>query len=187
MSVQLSDLIAQTLVAELETTFQDVDSNEQPGLIRAGKLQDNPTKHRIILLVHLSDPEKPGEWADSPTASRVAGMLDKTDYYIPTYEIGGGVGSEMWYRRGAVEGQVFLTKTKEDRDEARRIANVTRARVELCLSRSTKAVANLKDDFGEIGRQMLVINSRVTEGGGPPASFIWNFVVRWQALTHRAF
>jgi len=176
----ISDLIVEALVLDLQDTFREAEGNEDVGIIKAGRLQDDPTKKRIAILVHIGDPEDTIGWPDSSEAYSVHPLRAME---TPPFEVGGG---SIWWRRGTVELEYFGLKTKEDRDEARRIGNLTRGRIEKTISLSTR-VPGLTDALGETVMLILPVSSRIIEGGGPPASFIHRGIVRWQAQTARSF
>ena len=174
----ISDKIADAFVLDLKDTFKEIEALEDAGVIKAGRLQADPVKLQIAIMVHIGDPEDPDGWPDTheaynPTTGR------KMD--VPPTEVGGG---SFWWRRGTVEFQYFGLKGKKDRDEARRIANVTRGRIERTINSSTR-VPGTTDSFGEMAMQSMSTLSRVSEGGGPPNSFIWRGVVRYQVRTYR--
>lgn len=180
---QMSDLIGINLVTDLEAEFikPDVTPEELVGVVRGGNLQENPVKARIYILVHVNDPDDPG-WQDMTTAHRDTNLQEKF-FYTPAFEVGGG---SLWWRRGSIEFGIFATKSKEDRDEVRRIANITKGRIEKVIALHT-ATLGTTDTLGEVAIKVLPITSRLEEGGGPPRSFIWRGVVRFQLLTERPF
>lgn len=179
----ISDDVVDALVLDLQDAFAGVPDEETAGVIRGGKLQANPVKARISVLVHIGDPEKPDAWIDTLASMTQSNSPGRISLDIPAYEVGGG---SMWRRRFTVEFGVYLTKSKEDRDEARALANLTRGRIERAVSRSTR-VPRLTDDFGETAMLVAVTASKITEGGGPPTSFIWRGVVYVEVATARAY
>ena len=66
-------------------------------------------------------------------------------------EVGGG---RTWLRRFTVEGSVFFTRTKDDRDAANELANTIRGLVEANLT--PEIVLGLEDEFGERAFRLLL-------------------------------
>lgn len=182
MDAHISDLIVEQTVKELTLALQSVYADEEPGIVKGGKLQDNPLKKRIYVCVHIGDPNDP-QWVDRISGTRgdnVRGLE------IPVFEFGGDAAeSVMWWRCFLVEFGLFLPKSKENQDEARALANHIRGHIEGALHRS-RGIPGLVDSFGEFSVRMLVRKSSASEGGGPPASYIWRGGVWFQVLTQRA-
>src|SRR5579859_2616589 len=120
---QISDLIVEALIPELKAVFVDVADVETIGVVKSGRLLDNPLKKRIYACIHIGDPDD-DKWKDI-VAARNDDALDRQQVHIAAYEIGGG---ELWWRRFSVEWGFFGVKTKEDEAEARRIGGITRGR-----------------------------------------------------------
>jgi hypothetical protein len=147
-------------------------------LIRQGKLQQDPVKERIALLVHPGDPSDTSEtpeWRD-----KMAGEEGDKDWIPESHEIGGG---EFWWRKFTVEMDVYLVKTREERAEAREIS-------EWVFGRAHKALTdlsgiNLTDDFGEEAFYLTVDSVTFRESGGPPSTFIWKGKIRFRVLTEK--
>jgi hypothetical protein len=164
MAEQISDLIVDILAEELETGLSDsaLPEEEKIGVARGGKLQDNPVKARLYVLLHINDPDS-DSWADIPTSAEGSNMA-RSEFYAPAYEIGGG---GLWWRRFTIEFGLFAIKTKEDREEARRIANAIKGRIEK-LSALSAGVPGLRDDFGESAIKVVLASSRIEEGTARP-------------------
>jgi len=178
----ISDLIVDALVLDLTDLFATVvDAPEQMGIVKGGNFQSNPLKKRLYCVVHVGDPAD-NLWKDSLVA-RPGRNLDKSMFAVEDFEIGGGT---TWWRRFSVEFGFFGIKTKEKQDEAPRIANITRGRVEMAIARSTR-LPSLTDTLGEKCLLVMVITSEAREGGGPPDDYIWRGNVQLQALTNRDF
>jgi len=176
---QIEDVIVNKLVLDLEEAFAEVLPEEKPGIIRAGRLQDDPEDARITVLVHVGDPDD-DNWLSASTATRDKD-LDRNSFKVAAFEVGGG---QTWWRRGTVEMQFFGTQSKESRDDARRIAAITLGRIKTALE-STKRVPGSTDEFSEAALILLVVKTTLSEGGGPPDAFIWRGKVWWQVLTGR--
>ena len=94
-------------------------------------------------------------------------------------EVGGG---RTWLRRFTVEGSVFFTRTKDDRETANEIAGTIRGLVESNLS--PEIVLGLEDEFGERAFRLIPGPSHAEERGGPK-SHIWDFWVYFSVETVR--
>jgi len=177
----ISDLVVDATVLDLTALFATLVSTEQLAVVKGGNFQSNPLNKRLFATVHIGDPADDA-WKDSSVA-RPTSDLSRSQFNVEAYEVGGGT---MWWRRFATEFGFFGIKSKEGQDEARRIANITRGRVEKAIATSTR-IPGLTDALGEKALMVLVVTSQVFEGGGPPASYIWRGVVQMQVLTHRNF
>jgi hypothetical protein len=152
-------------------------------VVKGGRLQDNPLKYDIYICVHIGDPDNPNNWLDGSVAN-TKDALDRREFAYPAAEV--GPGGKMWWRRFTVEFGYYGIKTKTDRDESRRIADITRGRIALAIARSTR-LGGLRDIFGECVVMWLETQSGLFEGGGPSNSFIWRGKSLFQALTQRQF
>ena len=178
----ISDLVVDAMVADLQDMAATISSeNETWGAVKGGRLQDNPLKYDIYICVHIGDPEDPNNWLDG-TVANTRDALDRNAFRFPAVEVGGGAAS--WWRRFTIEFGYYGIKTKTDRDESRRIADITRGRISLCLARSRRIIG-LIDMFQECSGMGIEVSSGLFEGGGPPKSFIWRGKIRYQILTTR--
>ncbi len=181
----ISDLLVEKAVEVLETALQGVDSDDPTycEVVREGLLQENPLANRTSITVYPGDPDEIDQdsWID-----QVCPPGDPNYPNTPMFEIGRPeiAGIHMW-RRGTIKGDVFLIKTGEDRDEARRIANVIRGRIEKALWSGQAEFVGMFDSFGEQVIMFLPFKSYAREGGGPN-QHIWRIYVWWQALTSRS-
>lgn len=183
--MQISTKIAQAVEAHLETML-DADLAEY-GLddyeIKLGRLQADPERPAINLMVHIGKP-RDTKWVDEAAGSRyvrAAGGIMGYDRgeSMAIGEVGGG---RTWLRRFTVEGSVFFTRTKEDRDTANELANTVRGLIENYLSPGI--VLGLEDDFGERAYR-LMLNASAAEERGGPKSHIWEFWVYFTVETVR--
>jgi len=179
---QINDLILDKLADDIEAVFTAVtESTEQASVIRPGRLQQNPVKAVTSILLFQGDPDGL-MWDDSLVAER-ENALDRQYISVPSFEIGGG---DFWWRRFVAEVQYFGVKDKQMRDEARRIANLNVGRVQKAIRQSMnqgRGLQGLRDDLGEMTIMVLPVKVTWTQGGGPPASYIWRAKVKFQVLT----
>lgn len=160
------DLVVNRLVQELMTEVAD-DDPSQPGTIRAGKLQADPQKGRINLLVH------PGDEGDPHVLNTNSSGPDASAY---TYAIGSTLMS-MWRYRYKIQLKIMLKE--KSRDNARKIAHVVLSRAKRAIA--TTPYAGITDDFGESLSMIQVYEMELRESGGP-GNFIWNGVIKFEFL-----
>lgn len=178
----ISDMLVDAMVLDLTDLANTIGTDdEQWGIVKGGRLQDNPTKYDVYICVHIGDPEDPNNWMDS-TVANTRDALDRRDFRFPAQEVGGG--GQMWWRRFTVEFGYYGMKIQSNRDESRRIADITRGRISRCLNHSTN-LTGITDLFGECSLQYVEVASGLFEGGGPPKNFIWRGRIRSQVLTAR--
>lgn len=161
-----TDRLVETIVEEMKDDILDETSL---GLARAGRLQANPLTFKLNLLVR----EGGRTWPD---------MLIPANYSIqaPQYEMPWG---ETWLRRLVCEYELFLFT--KNREEAHRIANVVFSRLKWVIGNLD--LSGLTDTFSETA--ILVHSTKITttEGGGPPANFIWRGDHYVEFMTNQVF
>lgn len=177
----IGDMIANAMLLDLQDAFANLPEEETPGLIKVGRLQEDPETLRLALTIELGDSDDP-EWRDTAYFVK-ENSLDPISFRAFSSEVGGG---ELWWKRGTLRMYYFATQSKEEQDVARNIATVTFGRAKRAISLSTRInAASLTDDFGEQAIKPLVVKEQLSEGGGPPDSYIWRGKVYWQVLTGR--
>jgi hypothetical protein len=153
---------------------EDFETEALAGLIRAGKLQDDPTVLQTNILVHPATKDAPNVLYDS---SSVSGMRVSASYEI------GGLAPVRWnIRRFHVELRLFFDNELE--------RPVAQTKAQLILSRAEHALhmmnANMAavgiDTFGEAAHMLQASSSYLREGGGP-GTFIWRGEVKVDVLT----
>ncbi len=165
----------------LATEFND--RNMGSFEIKAGRLQADPERPGTNLMVHIGKP-RDDKWTDAPAGTRYVrshGSLmgyDGGDEFA-IGEVGGG---RTWLRRFTIEGSVFFTRTKDDRDTANEVANVVRGLIEKYLTEGI--VAGLEDEWGEHAYRLILNQSTAEERGGPK-SHIWDFWIYFTVETIR--
>lgn len=149
------DATVERLVQRLRV---QVDDGAKAGLIRAGRLQDDPTNKKINVLIHPGGSDYPDEINTNTSPS--AGM------FVPgTYTIGGGYGSVFWRRYIQIEFQVFFSN-ESSRNTARTKAQVVMSRTHNALLTWDIGRETVKDSFGEKAYDKQVIKAYMDEGGG---------------------
>jgi hypothetical protein len=143
-----------TIALLLQKLKIDVDDDAQAGLVRSGRLQDDPTTRKVNVLVYPSDES----WPDIlDTKSEEHGMHTPGPYFL-----GGGM---FWRRRIKVEFQIFFTNDGS-RDLARQKAQLVLGRASHALSEFRPATVIPRDSFGERPYAVQVCKSYLLGGGG---------------------
>jgi hypothetical protein len=176
-SVSLFNMLIDKIVDELtRELYTDVPSSDPSRviLIRAGRLQEDPTKARMNLMVHY------GGDLDKDALNDANDPVE-----APTYEIGGG---QYMRRRFRIEFEFFFPGER-DRDNARTWAMVAYSRCQRALKDMPMPVhpttGNPVDDFGEMALQLVFKPSFMRESGGP-GSFIHKGELHFEFLSFLA-
>lgn len=185
--IAIGNMIIDHVVDRLQTRLIDEVTDEtQASVVRAGKLQDDPTRgNGINVLIWPSEDLNPDEIY---TPERKEGILS------PTYEVGGG---SFYMRRFEIQ-MIFHfrgLRGEEGRIEARQNAQVLLSRIRHTLlsmnsSQSTSAsdlplhpvTMQPKDDFGETAIMLQIDEFYLSEGGGT-GHFIWKGQIKFSFLT----
>lgn len=167
------NLCTDRLVSVINTEMKDNILDETSlGLARAGRLQANPLTYKLNLLVR----EGGSGWPDII-------IPPNYPFYAPQYEMPWG---ESWLRRLVCEYELFLFT--KDRIEAHRIANVVFSRLKWVVGNlNIGGLAGLTDTFLETAVMVHSTKLKTTEGGGPPANFIWRGDHYVEFVTNQVF
>lgn len=171
--VSLTNLLMETMVNQLERYLQlipgippeEAEEEAIAGLVRAGKLQDDPLIYGITILVHPSDADSREE------------LFDKTKHHgfmvpISPIEIGGPVPSYFWVKTLQVQFKLFFDG-QTDRRIAQERAQIVLSRARHCLHWLNRDFRTIpRDSFGEKAHATIIQNAWLREGGGEP-TFIW--------------
>lgn len=149
----LMDATVEHLKAKLLT---DVVDDAQAGLVRSGRLQDDPNNKKVNILIHSGGEE----WPDVLNTPAYASM----GMTAPTYIIGGPSAGSYWRRRFRVELQIFFTNDS-NRNNARMKSFVALQRAHHAL-RTMGLAAIPADSFGEKAHMLQVFDQHLDEGGG---------------------
>lgn len=147
-------LMDATIELLLQKLRIEVDDDAKAGLVRSGRLQDDPTTQKVNVLIYPSDEE----WPDVlDTKSEENGMFSPGPYFM-----GGGT---FWRRRFKVEFQIFFINDGA-RDDARLKAQLVLGRAHNALVNFNVAAATERDSFGEKAYGIQVVKSYLLGGGG---------------------
>lgn len=144
----MNDRLNEVLIGET------VDSTKA-GLVRAGKLQTDPTDAGINILIHTGDEDWPDEL-----------YINQRGIQAPTYEIG---GNQWWMRRFVIELTLFFDG-EDNRIVAQQKALIIYSRAQKALT--TMDIPTYEDSFGEQPQMIQLRKSFIREGGGE-GTFIW--------------
>lgn len=162
--------IVSALTAELVfVTDPDIKPEDEAvaGLVRAGKLQDDPTITQINILVHPALEDWPNQ-------------LDDGD---ATYEIGKRIPPFHWRARFNVDFKLYFDQELE-REVAQVKAQVVLSRAHYALMKINAHIRDIpRDSFGGRAINMEVNSSYLRESGGV-SEFIWRGRMRAQSLIH---
>lgn len=176
--VSLINVLMEAVIDHLQTVLiDDATDDIQAGLVRAGKLQDDPTDTKITILVHPGGKDFPH-------------VLNKENegpaMHAPVYEIGGGVpgrsfqGSAFHRRRLVIQLSLFFPR-EQYRLRAQLKANAVLSRTLWGLY--TLDVPYEMDDFGEQATgQFQILDNYIEESGGE-GTFIWRGEIQMEFMT----
>ena len=146
---------------------EDTDDPTAAGLIRSGKLQADPTKSKITLLLH---PFSEGNKAKQNLDDKYPGL------HAPSRTLG-NYGEHFFRVPFLIELKIYI-KTRK-RSEAREIAMVTLSRTIYHLLRAqpateyTSPLPNIPDEFGTMASMIQIDDWWLRETGGE-GMYIWN-------------
>jgi hypothetical protein len=154
----------------------EADDDAQPGAIKLGPLQGDPDPDvaRISVEVYENDPDQ--EIKGSGISSGDKLWKDE----IEEIEIGGCI---TWQRRFTVKVRVLLESTREDLENARRVASTVRSRVERSIMRMKFQDVQSGGEtvvMGPLGDALL---SEMLQAGGPPDAYDFFIKVKFEILT----
>ena len=171
----LVDAIEDLLVTACQLDISG-DDDSKALLVRAGRLQQDPTKNVVNILVHPNDPDAPDDWRHEIRKMDQVTLQNPWSRDVPAsavgmYEIGGG---EHWWRRFTVELKMFFGTKNEDRATCRELAHRVLGRAEEALKEGMSTFGAQLGDWDEQCVQVYVTSSRCVERGGPTKDWIWD-------------
>lgn len=167
-------------VTDLLLTACQLDvSTDDPSyatVVRAGRLQDDPTVNVVSILVHPNDPEEPRTWMNEIVGDDLKVIQNPwggDPYRMPQhgYEIGGG---EQWWRRFTVQLTMFWMNKSLTRTQARDYSFLVLGRAEEAIKEGASTFGVLQDAWGEQVWGWYVRRTHMLERGGPDVDWIWN-------------
>lgn len=184
--MDITELIIERAVEILQNALiDDIDPDDtaRGDMVRAGLMQEDPTKKELHALVHQGDPQKPDSYmAHVPQMSELFAKSEGMDF--PAEEIGGGVFEEQTF---TVDIGCFLLG-KGNRVQAAQLSRLFFARAkkalqDACRVGGSSGLLGLTDEFGRQTIRGRITEHRMNEGGGPPNQFIWRGHIRFAVLT----
>lgn len=161
-NTSISNLLIEAIEDRLVQKLSDEQTDAAKArLVRAGRLQQDPTRRNINILVHPGGEDFP----DGPDKIMVHESLDD-DLQNFTYD----TDTVHWLRRFRVELTIFL-RSRRDREESREIANVVASRA-VSATESMDLTPIPVDNFNERAWWVSVEKLYLSEGGGE-GSFNW--------------
>ncbi len=147
-----------------------------PGVIKLGPLQGDPDPDvaRISVEIYENDPDE--ELKGSGIASREQMWRD----VIEETEAGGGI---IWRRRFTVKVRTLLENSREDLENARRVASTVRSRVEKSILGMLFTGVESDGETVVMGPFSDTILSEMVQAGGPPDAYDFFIKVRFEVLT----
>ena len=174
-------MIVDAILAHLKNALQASlidsvpDDDARAGFVKIGPYQGDPTPEegRITVSIHENDPDGivnagvtalPRDWSDD----------------VDMIEIGGAATME---RHFTIKARCLLASTREDEENARRIAFTVRGRIESTLKKLSFSQVRTDDEYvarGALGNELKV---EMLQAGGPPDAFDYNIKVHFSVLT----
>jgi hypothetical protein len=147
-----------------------------PGAIKLGPLQGDPDPDvaRISVELYENDPDQEIKGSGISAGDRI--WKDE----IEEIEIGGCI---TWRRRFTVKVRVLLESTREDLENARRVASTVRSRVEKSILGMRFANVASQGEFVTMGPLSDSLISEMLQAGGPPDAYDFFIKVKFEVLT----
>lgn len=158
---KLIDGVSELLELKLKTEITD---DAKAGVVRPGKLQDDPTLRKINILIHTGGEDWPDKLNQNfgPTAGIFSNF---------SRSLGGEYGSAMWRRYIVVEFEIFFPNSNS-RTDARMKANLVMSRARNAIHKWIPGRAIAPDSFGESVQAVQPVQHWLREGGGT-GDFNW--------------
>jgi hypothetical protein len=152
------------------------DDDAMPGAIKQGPLQGDPDPDvaRISVEIYENDPDQEIKGSGISASDK----LWKDE--IEEVEIGGGI---TWRRRFTVKVRVLLESTREDLENARRIASTVRSRVEKSIMGMRFTGVESDGEMVTMGAFADSLLSEMLQAGGPPDAYDFFIKVKFEVLT----
>ncbi len=166
MALNLSDTSVVNLIVDATVDYiklrvlTNITDAAKAGLVRAGKLQDDPTTRKINILIHPGGEEYPDVLNTNLGAG--AGKYVESAY---TMGSNSGNGTVFWRRRLKIEYEIFFSN-EALRSDARSKAQMVIDRTRHALLLWDIGALRLKDTLGEYPYDLQVLKQWIFEGGG---------------------
>jgi len=173
MTYGIHDAIMQRLVTRLtQDLITGIDESDpaRVGAIKLGPLQGEPEPDtaRISLTIHENDPN--------------ASDSESWDDQVYDIECGGAITYE---RRFTIKVRALMELTKENLDEARKIASTLVERIEGSLLKEMFTGVSSGNEYVARGVFAESLTSKIHQGGGPPDAYDFTIRTRFDVLTTR--
>lgn len=146
------------------------------GVVKLGPLQGEPDPDvaRISVEVYENDPDQEIKGSGISAGDRV--WKDT----IEEVEIGGCI---TWKRRFTIKVRVLLESTREDLENARRIASTVRSRVEKSVMGMRFTGVESEGETVAMGPFSEDLVSEMLQAGGPPDAYDFFIKLKFEVLT----
>jgi hypothetical protein len=163
------------LTAALITNIDGGDPT-RAGVVMVGPLQGDPDpdQARISITVHENDPDR--------FHGRAGASAIGEEWEDEVYEVECG-GALTWRRRFTIKGRCLFVTTQEDKDTARSISAIVRARIESTLLNMDWTGVASGNEFVSRGTFAETLKGEMVQGGGPPDAYDFHIKVRFELLT----
>ena len=160
----------------LSSDGNPADDDTAAGVVKLGPLQGDPDPDvaRISVEVYENDPDQEIKGSGISAGDR----LWKDE--IEEVEIGGGI---TWKRRFTVKVRVLLESTREDLENARRVASTVRSRVEKSVMSMRFAGVESEGETVVMGPFSEDLISEMLQAGGPPDAYDFFIKLKFEVLT----
>lgn len=164
------------LITAVSSDGNPANEGTIPGAIKLGPLQGDPDPDiaRISAEVYENDPDQ--EIKGSGISQTDRPWKDT----IELVEVGGGI---TWRRRFTVKVRVLLESSREDLENARRIASTVRSRVERSLMRMSFNGVESEGEYVSLGPFSDELVSEMLQAGGPPDAYDFFVKIKFEVLT----
>lgn len=163
--------IMRTIEEHLVNTLQvNISGDTKAGHVGQGPLMGDPVDPdiaRISITVHENDPDAFEKYTPHGQESSWHDIEDPFDAEL---------GATTWIRRFTVMGRALLDLSREDLENARRIASTVRSRVEHELRRVNFSAINCEGEY--VSMPIYNTQSEAIQMGGPADSWDFYFKVR---------
>ena len=169
------DYVVARLERDLVSSVGNTD-DAIPGAIKIGPLQGDPDPDvaRVSIEIYPNDPDQ------EIKGSGISITREPWEDSIYEIELGGGI---TWKRRFTVKVRVLLESSREDLDNANRIASTIRSRVEKSIMQMGFVGVADSNESVTMGPFAETLKGEMVQAGGPPDAYDFFIKVRFEILT----